>query len=149
MPDRLRALREWRRVLVDGGQLLLSVWDRIEDNPHALANAKVVEEMFPDDPGMKFRTPYELADRALLRSLLTDAGFRVDRMETLRIPITGADPLALATGQIMGTPRSALIASKGVSLEAVIGKIASALAHAGGNPYSGYAQGILVEGSAA
>lgn len=148
-PDRARALREWRRVLVQGGRLVLNVWDRIEENPHALANARVIEARFPNDPDMKFRTPYELHDPELLRSLLGEAGFRVDQIETRRIPIAGADPLALATGQIMGTPRSALIAQKGVAPEAVIRDVAAALTATGGNPYNGYAQAVIVEGAAA
>lgn len=60
--DRPAALREARRVLAAGGTLLFDVWDRIEENPHALAGARVIEELFPDDPKMKFRVPYEMHD---------------------------------------------------------------------------------------
>ncbi len=58
--DRQAMLQEARRVLVDGGMLLFSVWDRVEENPHALASATVVEGMFPGDAGMRFRVPYEI-----------------------------------------------------------------------------------------
>lgn len=145
-PDRLKALQEWRRVLVDRGLLYLSVWDAIEENPHALANAQVVETLFPGDPEMKFRTPYELSDPALLRRLLAQSGFAVRSIERQRIPMAGVDPHALASGQILGTPRSALIAQRGVALDMVIDRIAAALAQAGGNPYSGHAQAVIVEG---
>src|SRR5207237_155412 len=59
-------------------------------NPHALANAKVLEAMFPGDPEMKFRTPYDMGDPGLLRELLAGAGFRATRIETKRIAIVGA-----------------------------------------------------------
>jgi len=148
VPDRQAMLREARRVLVDGGMLLFSVWDRVEENPHALAGTEVIEGMFPGDAEMRFRTPYELHEPALLRQLLTGANFRDARIETKRIPFEGADPHHIATGQIRGTPRSALVEKKGVPLELVIDKVATALASRGGNPYRGHAQGLLVEAQA-
>jgi len=73
VPDRRAILEEARRVLVDGGTLLFSVWDRIEENPHAMASADVVEAMFPGDAEMRFRVPYEMHDPALLRQRLVEA----------------------------------------------------------------------------
>ena len=43
-PDRLAALREARRMVAPGGLLAFTVWDRIEANPHALANRIGVPE---------------------------------------------------------------------------------------------------------
>jgi len=148
VPDRQAMLREARRVLVEGGMLLFSVWDRIEENPHALASATVVEEMFPGDAEMRFRIPYEMHDPALLRQLLAGARFRDARIETKRIAFAGADPRNIATGQMRGTPRSALIEKKGVPLELVIEKVAAELARTGGDPYRGHAQGLLVQARA-
>src|SRR5436189_178411 len=70
VPDRQAALVESRRVLASGGLLAFMVWDSIEHNPHALVNAQVIEARFPDDPQMKFRTPYEMCDEGLLRQML-------------------------------------------------------------------------------
>jgi uncharacterized NAD-dependent epimerase/dehydratase family protein len=97
---------------------------------------------------MRFRTPYEMHDPALLRHLLAGANFRDARIETKRIPFEGADPRNIATGQIRGTPRSVLIEKRGVPLDLVIGKVAAALESKGGNPYRGHAQGLLVEAQA-
>jgi SAM-dependent methyltransferase len=144
MPDRQAALEETRRVLEKGGILLFNVWDRIEENPHVVANTRVLEAMFPGDPDMSYRLPYEMADPGLLRELLAAAGFGEVRIETKRIPIAGADPKGIATGQVRGTPRGALIEQRGVALDAVIDKVADALATAGGNPYNGYAQAVIV-----
>jgi hypothetical protein len=98
---------------------------------------------------MRFRTPYEMHDPRVLRQLLAGAGLREHRIETRRYPIQGADPRAIATGQIRGTPRAALIEKRGVSLDLVVDKATEALTSAGGNPYSGYAQAVVVEARAA
>ena len=145
MPDRQAMLNEARRVLVEGGILLFNVWDRIEENPHAAANAEVVEALFPGDAEMRFRMPYDMHDFGLLRRLLAGARFRDTHIETKRITIEGADPSTIATGQIRGTPRSALIEKRGVSLEPVIEKVTAALTKTGGTPYNGYAQAVIVE----
>jgi SAM-dependent methyltransferase len=149
VPDKPAALREARRVLADGGILLFNVWDVIEENPHALAIAEVIEAMFPGDADMKFRTPYEMSDPASLRSLLAGAGFADVRIETRREEIVDADPARMATGQVRGTPRAALIESRGVPLDLVIGQVTDLLAQRGGNPYRGHAQALVVEARAA
>jgi ubiquinone/menaquinone biosynthesis C-methylase UbiE len=147
-PDRALALREAHRVLTPGGLLLLSVWDRIEENPHGWVNAQVLEGMFPGDAEIRFRTPYELHDAGDLRRLLQAAGFSEVQITIRRIPIEGADPHRIATGQLRGTPRSALVAQRGVPLEQAIEAVATALERSGGNPYRGYAQALLVEAKA-
>ncbi|HZT62929.1 MAG TPA: methyltransferase domain-containing protein [Burkholderiales bacterium] len=145
VPDRQAALREARRVLAEGGILLFNVWDMIEENPHALASARVLEAMFPGDLEMKFRLPYEMNEPGLLHRLLAGARFRETRIETKRIPIARADPRSIATGLIRGTPRSALLEKRGVPLDLVIEKVTDALTRAGGDPYSGPAQAVIVE----
>lgn len=144
VPDRQAMLKEARRVLVEGGLLVFTVWDRLELNTHAAANAAVLEEMFPGDAEIRFRGPYDMHEPELLRRLLDVARFRDRRIESKRVPIEG-DPRSIATGQIRGTPRSALIEKRGVSLEHVIERVAAALARTGGTPYKGFAQAVVVE----
>lgn len=148
MPDKAAALREVRRVLRTGGLFLFSVWDRIEEIPHALAGAEVVEGLFPGDPEMRFRIPYELHDQAQLLRLLADAGFRDARSERRVHRIDGIAARDLATGQIRGTPRSLLIEKRGVALEDVIAKLAARLAATGGDPYRGPISGFIVDARA-
>ena len=145
MPDRQAALREARRVVSAGGLLLFNVWDRIEENPHALATAEALEAMFPDDPEMRFGVPYDMGDSGLLRQLLAAAGFRATCIETKRIPVVGANPRSIATGLLRGTPRATLIEQRGVSIDAVIDRVVQALTIASGHPYRGQAQAVIVE----
>lgn len=146
VPDRRALFREARRVLKRDGILLFNVWDRIEENPHATVYAEVIEGLFPDDTEMRFRVPYEMHDPDLLRQLLSEAGFREQRVERTRIQVDGVSAHDLALGQIRGTPRSLLIEQRGVSIDDVVEKVAAALAQFGGaDPYRAPASAVVVE----
>jgi SAM-dependent methyltransferase len=146
VPDKVVALKEARRVLVDGGTIHFTVWDAIEENPHAAAAAEVIEGLAPGDAELRFRVPYELRDPALVRGLLAQAGFVDVRIEIKRLPIEADSARSLAIGAIRGTPRSAVIEHRGIALDGVIDKLAERLAEAGGaSPYRGHAQALIVD----
>ncbi len=150
MPDRQAAFREARRVLHEGGLLLFNVWDRIEENPHALANQRLFDELFPGDEEVQFgKIAFGMHDRALLRQLLSDARFKEVRMEAKRLEVQVPDVMSLATGMVRGTPRSLIFEKRGLSLDAMIGKVAAVLARVGGEkPYRSHAQAVIVEARA-
>ena len=146
MPDRQAALREARRVLTEGGTLVFDVWDRIEANQHALVTGRVLDSLFPGDSEITYGTPYDMGDPVLLRRLLDDTGFRTVRIEAQRLVLAGVDPRRIASGLVRGTPRATLIERHGLyTLEAVIDKVTAALRTAGGDPYHGPVQAVIVE----
>ncbi|MGH8741195.1 MAG: class I SAM-dependent methyltransferase, partial [Burkholderiales bacterium] len=150
VPDKAAALREARRVLVEGGSLLFNVWDGLQNNPHGRIAATVLEGRFPDDPVMKFGSmPYMFNDLAQIRRLLDQARFREVRAEPVRIACTCPSAQDFATGQLRGTPRGSLLAERGVSIDELIEKIAAALAEMGGAaPFKYTAQALVVEARA-
>jgi SAM-dependent methyltransferase len=149
-PDRGAAFAEARRVLHKGGTFLFNVWDRIEDNPHALVSTELFEQLFPGDTEMQFtRIPYGMHDRGLLRDLLAGARFEALRIEPRRVEVSLPDAHSLALGGIRGTPRVALIEKRGVKVDEVIERAAAALAKVGGGkPYRSHAQALVVEARA-
>jgi SAM-dependent methyltransferase len=143
VPDKPAAFREARRVLKKGGHLYFSVWDRLAENSCAKVYADTIEALFPDDPEIRFRLPWEMHDQAMLRNLVEDARFEVVRMETKRLPIVG-DTRTIATGQVRGTPRGALLEKRGISMDEAIDRVAVALEKAGRL----HGQALLVEARA-
>jgi SAM-dependent methyltransferase len=149
VPDKKAAFREARRVLQEGGTLLFNVWDGLEANPHSRATNDVIEEMFPGDPEMRFRGPFEFNDRVLLDALLAEARFRPLRMEAVRLEIRAPSARDYATGQLKGTPRGALLEKRGLPVEEIIQKCAAALARVGGEaPFRCTAQALVIEARA-
>jgi SAM-dependent methyltransferase len=145
VPDKVATFGEMRRVLAGNGRLYFSVWDRLEHNPLAKVFADTVEAHFPGDPEVRFRLPWEMHEPALLRRLLADAGFNQVRITTKRLPITGADARTIATGQVRGTPRGALLEKRGMPMEKAIELVAEAI----GRIDSAYGQALLIEARAA
>jgi SAM-dependent methyltransferase len=146
VPDKRAVFSEVRRVLGEGGLFVFNVWDRLEDNPAAVINAKVVEDLFPGDPEVQFRTPYAMHEPEMLRRLLHESGFREERIERKQIPVDGVSARRIALGQIRGSPRSLLLEKRGACLDDVVEKVAAALAGAGGaDPWRGSATAVVVE----
>jgi SAM-dependent methyltransferase len=126
VPDRKRALAEMRRVTRQGGCIVLSTWDAIEENTYAKVYAETIESLFPNDPEVRFRLPWELHDEKVLRDLLSSSGYKDIEIVKNRMPV-GGDPRTIATGQVRGTPRGNLLEKKGMSMEEAIDRVTAAI----------------------
>lgn len=132
-PDKALAARELRRVLRDGGQLLLSVWGSLGDNPIAAAAYEVILGFFHIDPPRFLDTPFGSYDPAPIAAWLSAAGFsRVDH-EIVDVEGHSATAELAAAGLVLGTPNVTQINQRGgVEPMVIVHAVAARLAREGG-----------------
>ncbi len=87
-PDRSAAVREMRRVLVEGGRLALSTWRPIEDVPFCSDMVQIAQRHL--GPIVDQRHAFGVAQD--IERLLSDAGWRDVRVETVTRTIHFEDP---------------------------------------------------------
>ncbi|HTO50573.1 MAG TPA: methyltransferase domain-containing protein [Burkholderiales bacterium] len=146
VPDKAAAMHEAHRVLAPGGLFAFHVWDRLDANPHAQASGEAIAALLPNDPVASFiKVPYGFNDESLIRRLLADSGFTDVRIERAEIEIVSRTARSLAIGLVRGTPRGLMLEERGLSLDAVVDVVATALARVGGdNPFHSPARALVV-----
>lgn len=120
-PDRLRALREMRRVLRGGGRLALTVWRTRDETPYQAALADALERHVGPEAGSMARAPAALWDPRELHDLVGSAGFRNvhvrPTVETTKLPALenfvpghlAALPIAPSLARLAPDRRAALL----------------------------------------
>jgi ubiquinone/menaquinone biosynthesis C-methylase UbiE len=113
-PDRVKGHAEARRVLVPGGRLFFSVWDRIEDNEFADVVTQALAEVYPNEPPrFMARTPHGYHDQHVIRSELQRAGFSEIAIEAVDQISRAPSPREPAIAYCQGTPLRNEIEARG------------------------------------
>jgi len=128
VPDKPLALREMRRVLRTGGQLLLVTWDHLDHNVATKVLHELAVAAFPGDPPMFMLTPFSMPDREALRALVVEAGFSNVEVETVSHTGRAESAASLATGFVRGNPLWNQLVERGVDAPAFEAAVTAALA---------------------
>jgi ubiquinone/menaquinone biosynthesis C-methylase UbiE len=131
-PDRVRALREMRRVLRLGGRLAFTVWSAIGDTPYQASFADALARHVSPEAGSMARAPSALHDPVELHDLVSAAGFRNvlvrPTIETTKLPLPeqfvpghlAALPMAQAIARLAPDRRAALLEDMTEALRAYV-----------------------------
>ncbi len=133
-PDKDRAYREVRRVLVCGGHYLFSVWDLHRYNGFARITHDAIVRFFPDDPPQFMKIPFSYGFDAIKESLI-DAGFTDISATVVQLRRELPDLDLFARGLVYGSPLIDQIGARsGVDAEEIRAAIVRDLEHEFGNP---------------
>lgn len=82
--DRVAAIREMQRVLVQDGRLVMAVWDSLQQNPGFLEKIAILDRVAGRQAGDALRAPFCLGDRFELAELMAEAGVQGVEIKSVR-----------------------------------------------------------------
>jgi SAM-dependent methyltransferase len=145
VPDKQAAMREARRVLVDGGLVAFNVWGSLSDNPYARAARETTARVVSAEPAHFFDVAYGSGDVDAWRSLLAAHHFEVRELEWTKVQLYSPTAERLALGLIRGTPVRKAIERVGAEPARVVEEVARSLARLGGEaPFRSTMRALVV-----
>ncbi|HSN17443.1 MAG TPA: class I SAM-dependent methyltransferase [Gammaproteobacteria bacterium] len=145
VPDKALAFREARRVLTAKGTLLFNVWAHTAANPYWRKAIGTIEGFFDRDPPSFYQVPYGFDDEALIRELLSGAGFGRVAMDRVTLAAESGSARSFATGIVKGNPGSLAIAERGLDIDKVVDAVTATLVEEGGDrPFRSTMQALVV-----
>jgi SAM-dependent methyltransferase len=106
-PDKVLGHSEARRVLREGGNYLLAIWDSIERNEASAVAQRVLIDLFPEDPPLFLcEGPFGYSDPKRIDGDLRDAGFANVEIDTVQLRSRSPTAREAASALCYGTPMS-------------------------------------------
>jgi len=144
-PDKDKAYREARRVLMAGGHYIFSVWDTLDHNPFGRIVSDALRNAFDADPPPFMGVPFGYAAIDPIKASLLANGFHGLRVDLVRMQGAIADFDAFAAGLVRGSPIVDQIRSRGVEPEKLERRVAQSLRNEFGEAKSTQLQFILFD----
>lgn len=120
VPDKALAAREAYRVLKRDGLFLFNVWDAMRHNELGELAHRTITSYFENDPPMFYKVPFSYHNRAEIRRILKQAGFREIKTEVITKIGKANRAEDVARGLVEGNPVAATIAKRDPSLLPII-----------------------------
>ena len=148
-PDKARAMREARRVLVPHGRLFYNTWDRIEHCPVYEETNDAVRALFPEDPPRFYEVPFSFYNEGENRQLMSDGGFSDISVEIRSSEGERMTAQAMAEGIVRGSPVVPEIEARKGDVAAVVASIAKRLADRfGAEPFASPMKAVFCSATA-
>ena len=102
VPDKQKAFSEALRVLRPGGTLLMSTWDKLENNHASSVFRRIVKEYFGDSLPDTYRLPFSMYDPESIKEQLLTAGFSKVSIDSVEKVSPGVSAKEVAYGLVHG-----------------------------------------------
>ena len=119
-PDKALAAREAYRVLKRDGLFLFNVWDAMRHNKLGELAHRTIVSYFEKDPPTFYKVPFSYHNRAEIRQILKQAGFREIKTEVIAKIGKANRAEDVARGLVEGNPVAVTIAKRDPSLLPII-----------------------------
>jgi len=145
-PDKVGALKEARRVLAAGGEVLLNTWGSFAENDFARIGDATIASFFPTNPPTFYRTPFGWHDQGAIRAAFAAAGFTSVSIEVVDRPASAESARHFAIGIVRGSPVSMAIHERQPdAIDRIVDAVARELAKVGGDaPWRGNLRALVV-----